>query len=189
MNIASSAVIAINGPDIKQDELIFGASLLDITPTVLRLFGLPTGRDMDGKVLSSAFVSEPLVDVIDSWEDRIGKDGRHPADVQLDSIDAHESLQQLVDLGYIDEIDEDKDKAAVNAKRELRYNLARDYFDARKIPEAVREFEALWDECPEESRFGVKLFTSWLIAGNTDKAELTLDRLYEQKKRDSPGST
>ena len=175
-------VLAMNGPDIKADELVFGASLLDITPTVLALFGLPMGRDMDGKPLVSAFIEEPQIQYVDSWETVHGEDGRHPPDVQVDAIDAHESLQQLVDLGYVDEIEEDKDKAAQNAKRELRYNLARDYFDARKIPEAVREFEALWDECPDESRFGVKLFTSWLIAGNTDKAEETLERLYVQKR-------
>ncbi|CAA0079525.1 Beta-barrel assembly-enhancing protease [Halioglobus japonicus] len=175
-------IVAMHGPDIKQDELIFGASLLDITPTVLSLFGLPVGQDMDGKALTSAFVTDPGVSFVESWENLEGEDGRHPPDAQVDSIDAHESLQQLIDLGYIDEIDEDKDTAAVNAKRELRYNLARDYFDARKIPEAAKEFEALWEECPEESRFGVKLFTSWLIAGNTDKAEETLNRLYEQKK-------
>lgn len=175
-------VVAMNGPDIKPDELVFGASLLDITPTILALFGLPIGRDMDGKPLASAFVEAPEIQYIDSWENVQGEDGRHPPDVQVDAIDAHESLQQLIDLGYVDEIEEDKEKAAENAKRELRYNLARDYFDARKIPEAVREFEALWDECPEESRFGVKLFTSWLIAGNTDKAGQTLERLFAQKK-------
>ena len=175
-------MFAMHGPDIKKDELVFGASLLDITPTVLALFDLPIGRDMDGKALVSAFAEEPEIRFVDSWESVPGKDGRHPADVQLDSIAAHESLQQLVDLGYVDEIDDDKEKAAENAKRELRYNLARDYFDARKIPEAAREFEALWDECPEESRFGVKLFTTWLAAGNTEQAELTLDRLFRQKK-------
>lgn len=176
-------IFAMNGPDIKQDELVFGASLLDITPTVLALFDLPIGRDMDGKPLVSAFAQEPEIRYMDSWESVTGDDGRHPGDVQVDSIDAHESLQQLVDLGYIDEVSEDKDEAATSAKRELRYNLARDYLDARKIPEATREFEALWDECPDESRFGVKLFTAWLIAGSTDKAEQTLNRLFEQKQK------
>ena len=44
-------MFAALGPGIKKDELVFGASLLDITPTILTLLGLPIGRDMDGKPL------------------------------------------------------------------------------------------------------------------------------------------
>ena len=32
------------GPGIKQDELVHGASLLDIAPTILTIFGLPIGE-------------------------------------------------------------------------------------------------------------------------------------------------
>ena len=48
-------IFAMKGPGIKQDELIFGANLLDVAPTVLSLFGLPVGADMDGRVLAEAF--------------------------------------------------------------------------------------------------------------------------------------
>ncbi|RMH06315.1 MAG: hypothetical protein D6704_07480 [Nitrospirae bacterium] len=48
-------ILAMKGPGIKRDELVFGATLLDVTPTLLTLFGLPVGRDMDGKVLVTAF--------------------------------------------------------------------------------------------------------------------------------------
>ncbi len=41
----------------------YGASVLDVAPTVLTLYGLPVGEDMDGKVLSQAFVKTPQVDV------------------------------------------------------------------------------------------------------------------------------
>ena len=44
-------VFAIQGPGIKKDELLHGASVLDITPTILTLYDLPVGSDMDGKVL------------------------------------------------------------------------------------------------------------------------------------------
>ncbi len=44
-------VFAISGPGIKKDELLHGASVLDITPTILTLYALPVGADMDGKVL------------------------------------------------------------------------------------------------------------------------------------------
>ncbi len=47
----------MSGPGIRHDELVFGDKLLDITPTVLALFGLPTGEDMRGRVLAEAFES------------------------------------------------------------------------------------------------------------------------------------
>ena len=39
------------GPGIRRDERIYGASVLDVCPTVLHALGLPVGRDMDGRVL------------------------------------------------------------------------------------------------------------------------------------------
>ena len=175
-------IFAMRGPGIKEDELVFGTSLLDVTPTILTLFGLPLGRDLDGRPVLGAFQQEPELAYVDSWDEISGNDGRHPAGTQIETADAQASLKQLVDLGYIDRPDEDQAKAVAHAVRELRYNLARDYFDAMKIPEAAREFAALWDEFPDESRFGVKLFDCYLAIGNTVSAEETLDRLVREKR-------
>ncbi|MGI9517813.1 MAG: tetratricopeptide repeat protein, partial [Pirellulaceae bacterium] len=176
-------ILAMHGPGIKQDELVFGASLLDITPTILTLFDLPIGRDMDGKPLVSAFEGQVEPQYVDSWDSIEGEDGRHPADTRVDVVDAHESLKQLVELGYIDEIDEDQEKAVGNTIRELRYNLARDYLDSRHLPEAIEEFRSLWDEYPDESRFGVKLFSCYLAMQRTAEARVTLERLVSEKQR------
>ena len=37
-------VFAASGPGLLADELVHGASLLDVTPTILALFGLPVGE-------------------------------------------------------------------------------------------------------------------------------------------------
>ena len=50
-----SGILVMRGNGLREDELIHGANLLDITPTILSLFGLPTARDMDGRVLLEAF--------------------------------------------------------------------------------------------------------------------------------------
>ena len=44
-------VFVAAGPGLRRDELIHGAGPLDITPTVLALFGVPVGADMDGRPL------------------------------------------------------------------------------------------------------------------------------------------
>ena len=70
-------MLAINGPGIKKDERIYGASLIDIGPTILSLYGLPIGEDMDGRPLVEIF-EEPLeIETIPSWDDVEGDHGMH----------------------------------------------------------------------------------------------------------------
>ena len=175
-------VFAMKGPGVKRDALIYGASLLDITPTILSLYGLPTGRDMDGKPLVGAFERTPVLTSIETWETVAGEAGCHPPETQIDPVDAHEAMRQLVDLGYIDKPDENREKALEATVKELRYNLARDYFDARHLPEAITLFDELWAQHPDENRFGVKLLESHLALGQAANARTTLERLVRQKQ-------
>jgi len=92
-------ILAIGGPGIKKGELLHGPSVLDLAPTILTLYGLPVGEDMDGKVLSQAFVKTPKLALIPSWEEVPGADGRHPPHTRLDPVAAHEALEQMIALG------------------------------------------------------------------------------------------
>jgi len=176
-------VIAMKGPGIKQDQLLFGASLLDVTPTILALYGLPQARDMDGKPLLNAFVDPPAVEYIASWDAVPGDDGRHPPGMQVDPVDQAEALKQLVELGYIDKPDENLETATASTIKELRHNLARDLFDSQHVPEAAALFAELWDAHPDESRFGVKLLDCQLALGRVEEARQTLERLLREKRR------
>lgn len=176
-------VIAMMGPDLKKDELVFGASLLDVTPTILSLFGLPLGRDMDGKPLLNAFANPPAVEYVPSWDEVPGDAGLHPAGMQSDPVDQAEALKQLVELGYIDKPDENLEQAAKQTVKELRYNLARDYQDSQLIPQASALFAELWDEWPDESRFGVHLLECQLRLDKAEEAQKTLERLQSEKER------
>lgn len=62
-------IFALKGPGIRQGERIEGAIPLDICPTVLTLFGLPVGGDMDGRPLLAAWQKSPVVSRIPSWDD------------------------------------------------------------------------------------------------------------------------
>ena len=50
-------IFVLHGPGIRADEMIEGATLLDIAPTILTLFGLPVGEDMEEKILVNALPS------------------------------------------------------------------------------------------------------------------------------------
>ncbi len=177
-------IFVLRGPGIQKGERIYGASLLDIAPTILHLYGLPVGRDMDGKVLVNCFEDEQQVAFIDSWEDVEGEhgDGRHPKGAQLDVAESRESLKQLVDLGYIDEPNPDQGKAIDETIRELQYNLAQAYMDGGRYTEAAKILQKQWDRWPNESRFGTKLLSCHLALEEAEKSRATFDLLIERKK-------
>ncbi len=45
-------IFCLKAPGVRRNERVFGASVLDIAPTILHLFGLPAGADIDGKYWS-----------------------------------------------------------------------------------------------------------------------------------------
>lgn len=174
-------MFAAMGPGIKKDELVFGASLLDITPTILHAYGLPVGRDMDGKVLTSIFEDQRPVEYIESWERVEGDSGGHPESVKVNVVDQHEALQQLVDLGYIDDVNENMADAAASAKRELKCNLSRDLIGANLHQKAIPIIEELWEEAQDEGRFGVLMFECRMALGQYSQAADALKLLRERK--------
>ena len=56
---APNGILAINGPNIKKDERVYGASLLGIASTVLTALGCPLAEDMDGKAPAKTFAGAP----------------------------------------------------------------------------------------------------------------------------------
>ncbi|MDQ7013253.1 MAG: hypothetical protein Q9O74_05070 [Planctomycetota bacterium] len=63
-------MLALWGPGIKRGEEVHGATLLDVTPTMLRLLGMPVARDMDGRALVQAFEEVgQSVPTIETYED------------------------------------------------------------------------------------------------------------------------
>lgn len=77
-------IVCLKGAGIKQDERIYEATLLDIAPTILALFGPPVSEDMDRRALVQAFEEPPKIERIPSWEQEPGECGMHPADLRVD---------------------------------------------------------------------------------------------------------
>jgi predicted AlkP superfamily phosphohydrolase/phosphomutase/tetratricopeptide (TPR) repeat protein len=175
-------ILAMRGQGIRKDELLHGASVLDIAPTVLTMYGLPIGEDMDGKVLSQAFVEPPEVQSIPSWEDVPGNDGRHAAHTRLDPVAAREALEQMIALGYIDAPDENREIAVEKTVQELRYNLGESYQDDARHPEAREIFRELRVKDRDEQRFAVRLFMSCQALGLTAEMREIVDDLDVRRR-------
>jgi tetratricopeptide (TPR) repeat protein len=134
-------IVCAKGPGIKRGDSLYGASLLDVTPTILSLFGLPTGRDMDGRPWLEVF--DRVIDAaqIDSWDDLAGDCGSHADDRQEDPLAELAVLQRLAALGYIDSPAEDVQTTIRNTTIDLRTNLAIALVDGGKIAAAIEVWE------------------------------------------------
>jgi len=170
-------IFALHGPGVCKNETVHGASVLDVTPTVLHLFGLPVGEDMDGKVLSQVLVDPARVETVASWENVPGEDGRHSAGAQFDAVAAHEALEQMIALGYIARPNPDAAKSVEATIRELRYNLAESHQDGGRHKDAYAIFVQLHATEPEEERFAVGLFVSCQALGLRDEMRRIVDEL------------
>jgi len=175
-------IFAAKGPGLRKDDRLYGASVLDICPTILHLFGLPVGQDMDGKVLLDLYEDEPAaVERVASWDEIPGDHGMHPPDRQISANDSKAALDQLVALGYIDEPDEDRAAAVRNTVRELDYNLALAYLDGGLYREAIALLERLHADWPMEHRFGFHLAIGYQRTSKPAELRAVVTTLIERR--------
>lgn len=174
-------IVVMAGPGVRRDDLVHGASLLDVTPTVLTMLGLPTGADMDGKPLVQAFEVPPDVVTIPSWDRVEGDAGMHGPTRQSDPLASQEAINQLVELGYIEKLDDDREKAVARIARELRFNLARSYMDADRHAEAVELLKELYAEWADQHRFGLQLALCYRALGWIDPMRTLIETLHERR--------
>jgi predicted AlkP superfamily phosphohydrolase/phosphomutase len=96
-------ILIANGPGIRPGATIDGAGIYDVTPTILRYWGEPVARDMDGKVLdglfNETFAKRPIewIDTYDDPDDPGPEFREHPK-----SAADPEIVDHLKSLGYID---------------------------------------------------------------------------------------
>jgi predicted AlkP superfamily phosphohydrolase/phosphomutase/tetratricopeptide (TPR) repeat protein len=170
-------IVCMKGPALRVNEQLFGASLLDICPTILTLFGLAPGKDMDGKVLLTAFKEPPPVEPIESWDKVSGDAGAHPAETQVDPVASAEAFKQLVELGYVAPPGANEKENVDECVRELKYNLARAYRDGNCCGEAAALAEELWTRWPKEHRFGILLVECLAPLRQSDRRRAAIEEL------------
>ena len=100
-----TGVLALWGKDIAAGQELSDASVLDITPTLLALCGLPVADDMDGRVLEEAIDSDFLkrhpVRTIETYEPAGGSSEDGDSEPMESPID-DEVRERLRALGYIE---------------------------------------------------------------------------------------
>ncbi len=147
-------VFCLSGPGIRRDDLVQGATLLDIAPTILALFQLPAGEDMKGRVLAEAFEQSPAPDRIPSWENLEGDAGMHPRTHEPAPWDSAAAVDQLVALGYIETLPPELAEHRQKTLDDQKYALARVHLSNQKPADAI----PLLQELHGQRRLGTRIF-------------------------------
>lgn len=169
-------VLVMCGPGVQPGSSIHAPNLLDIAPTALALLGLPTGRDMDGRVLSEALTSQ-APDPITSWDEVSEDAGEHPPDMRQDPFEAHDAIRQLIDLGYMAALPEDAQARVDLTRRETAFNLGTVHLSRGRVGAATEIFQTLVGEQPTEPRYALSLARSLLTEGRAEAAADALETL------------
>jgi predicted AlkP superfamily phosphohydrolase/phosphomutase/Flp pilus assembly protein TadD len=168
-------MLALRAAGVLRGERVYGANVLDVTPTILHVFGLAAGSDMHGKVLLNALEEQRPLPPVPSWDEIAGEDGRHPPARHYDGAAAAESLKQLAALGYVAPPDGDTRKAVDACVNENLYNLARCHMDASRPDVAADILRELIAGDAEQGRYHQHLFQCALQMGDAGGAQRVLE--------------
>ncbi len=167
-------MICMKGPGIRKDERIYGTTLLDIAPTILTMFGLPVGEDMDGRLMTQAFEEPVKSESIPSWESEPGDCGMHSEDLRIDPAASKAVLEQFVALGYLEHPGENSLHAMDSVLQEQKYNLARVYLTSMRPEQARPLLEELARDNPDQHRFALELARCYVDLGRRNDARTIL---------------
>jgi len=144
-----AGILVAAGPGFKQDVLVHGASALDVAPTILGWFGLPTGSDMEGSPPAGVLSALREIPKCVTWEPADRGNTAHAAALR-------QNLRPTDGWNF-------------------DWNHAQSLLDAGRVSEALPLLEALFRQFPENPLFSQKLFQTQLTLGCHTEAEQTLE--------------
>lgn len=153
-------ILIVSGKNIKRNVYVEDGRILDLLPTILALYGLPIGADMDGRVLSELFLPDFLkahpIKYHNTYEKEIFVEGSEaPIESEMDQ----EIKEKLMSLGYISE---SSDNSFNN--RGLVF-LSKGEFD-----KAIEQFQEALDRNPSFASALINLGIARMQKGETDQA-------------------
>jgi tetratricopeptide (TPR) repeat protein len=166
-------VLVMAGPDVRPGVDLGAASVLDVAPTVLALFGLPAARDMDGQPLAEALTREFLAKHPVAWIDTYG--GQRSPDtgdgLAVSAGDA-EVIQKLRSIGYIGE-----------ERLEARNNRGLIALDEGDVDGAIAQFEGALAKGSAGPEMRLNLARAWLQKGDAARTRALTSEILAQDAR------
>jgi predicted AlkP superfamily phosphohydrolase/phosphomutase/tetratricopeptide (TPR) repeat protein len=178
-------VLCAAGPDINKGVQMAPSTLLDITPTILHLFDLSVGKDMDGRVLLEMIKHKSKLKIIDTWDKVVGEDGMHPEDMRSDPIENTASINQLIDLGYLAALPKNKKDQIDLVERESIFNLALALKSLHKNEKAIELFEQLLIKQPDQVRYTICLAQSLMALMRYEETIVLLEKAIKKHQQNT----
>ncbi|QDU58951.1 alkaline phosphatase family protein [Aeoliella mucimassa] len=154
----SGGVFVAAGPGFTTDQLVHGINALDVVPTLLSWFGLPTAGDMEGRIRSECLITANTNTPRDSYE------------VDTAASDECTAEQRTAEL-----------RSTLSTADAWNYDWyrAQSLLDADRQQQALPLLESLFREFPEHALFSQTLFQTQLSLGLVAEAEETLEVLLD----------
>ena len=165
---SSDGMIVLAGKDIPKGVRILNASVLDIVPTILCLYGMPVGEDMDGKPLTMALSPEFLAAHQPTQVATYETGTAAPAPV-LDyaSEEGQEAIEKLRSLGYIEQ-----------AQPSALFNQGAAYMQVGEYDKAIARFQAALKKL-DDADVRLALARAYRLSRRYDQAAEQLDELVK----------
>ena len=166
-------VLVMAGPDVRPGVDLGAASVLDVAPTVLELFGLPAARDMDGQPLVEALAPGFLAKHPVAWIDTYG--GQRPPDSGdglVASAGDTEVIEKLRSIGYIGE-----------ERMEAQNNRALIALDEGDVDGAIAQLEAALAKGSTGPEMPLNLARAYLQKGDVARTRALTSEILQGDPR------
>ncbi|QEG34747.1 alkaline phosphatase family protein [Bythopirellula goksoeyrii] len=150
-------IACAKGPGILSSTQLTGATVLDVTPTILTMLGIAVGNDMDGRPWHEIFVEQVPSKHIKSWESEQRSAGKPIENIATNPRDNADALQLLSDLGHNYAPSGDLQQMVTRVSLINRINLALALTDSNRVAQAIEHWKALVTDYPGESSHAIQL--------------------------------
>ncbi len=173
-------VFVMAGPDVRQGFDLGAASVLDVAPTILTLFGLPVARDMDGQPLTQALTDGFLAGRPVRWVNTYGGFRQTPQEsAAAPSSDDAEIIAKLRNIGYIGD-----------ERMTARNNRGVIALDEGDVDGAIADFERALEKGGDAGNLvRTNLARAWLQKGDRDKARSLAEQALAENPRNKQAET
>ena len=168
-------ILYLYGRGIQPRARFDQASILDITPTVLALLGLPPAEDMPGRVLDEALSDVPQLEPVATYE---GGGGSRGDDSGPAAAISEAQLAHLRSLGYLGGEEGDASHGSTSSPQGDR-NLAAIQFEAGNYREAAKHYQEMVAANPDDAALRASFAGALGALEKYDLALAELDRAIE----------
>lgn len=165
-------LLVLRGPLLRRDERVEGASILDVMPTLLALFGLPQPEGVQGRVLRGAFEVPGVTS--GRGDERAPVARGEPRSDPAEST-ARPDERDPYGISFV----QAGPDVLREVERERRYNLARALLGRERPGEARPLLEALWGEEPDNLHLRLLLAQTAWFEGDRARCRALLEGVPE----------